>query len=64
MGYEKRYHYLQRMIFLSSNRVSNDFLKTMFFEHLPGRVKNILAVCESSDNEKLAFQADKIAEAF
>lgn len=64
MGDQKPSHYLQRMKSLSSGKVGNDILKTLFLERLPDKVKSILAVCETNDIDKLAVQADKIVEAF
>ncbi|XP_037806220.1 uncharacterized protein LOC119600195 [Lucilia sericata] len=64
MGDQKPSHYLQRMKSLSNGKVSSDILKTLFMERLPDKVKSILAVCETNDVDKLAFQADKIVEAF
>lgn len=64
MGDQKPSHYLQRMKSLAAGKASTDILKTLFLERLPDKVKSILAVCETSDLEKLALQADKIVEAF
>ncbi|XP_046803786.1 uncharacterized protein LOC124419214 [Lucilia cuprina] len=61
MGDQKPSHYLQRIKSLPNGKVSSDILKTL--ECLSDKVKSILAVCETNDVDKLAFQADKIVKA-
>ena len=63
IGDDKPSHFLQRMKSLSGGQVNNDILRTLFLERLPDKIKTILAVCDGTDVDKLALQADKISEA-
>lgn len=64
LGDQKPSHYLQRLKSLSAGKINDEVLKALFLERLPEKIRCILAVCDSSDIEKLANQADKILETF
>lgn len=62
MNDEKPSHFLQRLRNLASGQCSDTVIRTLFLEQLPAGIRKILAICETADLNKLAAQADKIAE--
>lgn len=61
LGDEKPSHLLRKMQQLAKNSITDDFLKSLWFQRLPADMQSILAV-SSESLENLAKMADKIAE--
>ena len=61
VGDEKPSHLLRRMRRLAKDKVSEDFLKTLWIQRLPNETQTILSVSDG-DLDKLAQMADKIIE--
>lgn len=61
LGDEKPSHLLRKMQQLAKDSITDEFLKSLWFQRLPSDMQSILAV-SSESLENLAKMADKIAE--
>ena len=62
IGDEKPSLFLQRLKNLAGGQCNDNVLKTLFMEQLPDNIRAVLAISEVTDLNKLASQADKVAD--